>query len=74
MTTMMKTLACLSPLLGLLGSTSYAATWDLAADWNPPGNPNGAWSYGQISGGVFSPLPWTPTGGFYNNQIGLYGI
>jgi len=41
-----------------LSLSDYVQTWDLTADWNPPANPNGAWSYGEISGGVFTPLAW----------------
>jgi len=66
------TMVFLSPLLALLGSSASAQTWDLAADYNPPANPNGPWSYGQINGGVFSTLPWTPLSG-YPNLNGIYG-
>jgi hypothetical protein len=63
---------CITVFLCLLGLSAYANVWDLAADWNPPANPNGPWSYGQISGagGTFTPLPWTSfvtdhTAGYY---------
>jgi hypothetical protein len=28
-------------------SACAGASWDLAGDWNPPANPNGAWAYGN---------------------------
>ena len=41
------------------GSSAHAgASWDLAGDWNPPANPNGAWSYGDYDGGSFVSVPY----------------
>jgi len=69
----MKTLVSISTLIGLLGSSAYATgAWSLAGDWNPPANPNGVWSYGQVVGGVFSTLPWTPVSS--DNTPGVYGV
>jgi len=48
----------------LLGTPGHAQTWDLTGDWNPPANPNGAWTYGEFVGGVFAPLDWR-AGGYY---------
>lgn len=43
-----------------LASTSAMAvgTWDLVGDYLTNTNPNGAWTYGEIPGGVFGPLAW----------------
>jgi len=72
----MKTLACISTLIGLLGSSAYATgTWNLAADWDANvnhANPNGAWSYGQMVGGAFSTQPWSPV--VADNTPGYYGV
>ena len=64
----------IAAVLGAILSQQYAnASWDLTADWNPPANPNVAWSYGEISGagGSFTALAWVP--GNYPNAVGLYG-
>jgi hypothetical protein len=58
--------AALGVSVVLAGQATFAnISWDLAGDWNPPANPNGTWSYGQISGagGAFTPLPWIPVSG-----------
>jgi hypothetical protein len=45
-------------------SSAYAQeSWDLAGDWNPPANPNGAWTYCDYDGGSSSNL----TGGLFVN-------
>jgi hypothetical protein len=42
-------------------SSAYAnQSWDLAGDWNPPGNPSGAWTYGDYDGGSFVNLTYSP--------------
>ena len=47
--------------LFILGTTARAnAPWDLEADWSPPGNPNGTWSYGQYDGGSWVGPAVTP--------------
>jgi len=55
-----------------LGSPAYAQeSWDLAGDWNPPANPNGAWSYGDYDSNTFVYLPYmTDTN---NNVLGGAG-
>ena len=71
----MKTLACISTLIGLLGSSAYATgSWSLAGDYvgGAPNGNNGVWSYGQVIGGVFSTLPWTPVSS--DNTPGVYGV
>jgi hypothetical protein len=43
----------------LLCASAQAQTWDADANWSPPANPNGNWSYGQLSSlGVFTALGW----------------
>ena len=70
----MKTLACISTLIGLLGSSAYASgTWNLTTDWQNDTNPNGAWSYGQINGTVFSQLAWNNLTGTYGDGAGFDG-
>jgi hypothetical protein len=39
-----------------------AVSWDLAGDWNPPANPNGAWTYGDYDGGSFVNLTYETNG------------
>ena len=74
MKTKLKTIVCLSLFLALTDWSARAQTWDLTADWNPPANPNGAWSYGEFNGGVFTPLAWTSDpGNPIPNCSGLYG-
>jgi hypothetical protein len=72
MKTKLKTIVCLSLFLALPGLSAFTQTWDMTADWNPPANPNGAWSYGEINGGVFTPLAWTQVSG-QPNVTGVYG-
>lgn len=53
-----RALSLLFGALIAIGSSARAQSWDLAADWNPPANPNGVWSYGDYDSNVFSPLPY----------------
>ena len=58
------------------GSPAYAqASWDLAGDWNPPANPNGAWTYGDYDSGSFVDLTYATNGaggnGAYVSVSGL---
>jgi hypothetical protein len=55
-------------LSALTLQVSAQSSWNLAADWNPPANPNGAWSYGEMSGGVFVPLAWSGVGCYGNGN------
>jgi hypothetical protein len=57
--------------LTVTNSPTILMQWDLAGDWNPPANPNGAWTYGQIVNGSFSSLPYTS--GAYCNGSGSGG-
>jgi MYXO-CTERM domain-containing protein len=43
----------------VLALGAHGQTWDLEGNWAPPANPNGAWQYGEVDGGVFTPLAWT---------------
>jgi len=72
----MKIVVCISMLIGLLGSSAYATgSWSLVGDWNANlshANPNGAWSYGQVVGGVFSTQPWSSV--VADNTPGYFGV
>jgi hypothetical protein len=91
MRTCLKKLFLVSALISItltLGSSAYAQmNWDLASDWNPPANPNGAWTYGDYDnntfvnltyvGGGYFPAGGAATNGFiYKNLTGIaqYGI
>ena len=51
---------CLFGALSAFGSLAFAGEgWDLASDWNPPQNPNGAWTYGVYDSGSFVDLTYT---------------
>jgi len=54
--------------LALASFTAGAATsWDLAGDFQPPSNPNGAWTYGELQGPAlaFGALAWNaPTNSY----------
>jgi len=52
-----------------LAASASAASWDLATDYAPPTNPNGAWTYGEIPGGSFSALAWNAGTGSYGNGV-----
>jgi hypothetical protein len=47
--TCLTRLVCLVALGVLVAGSSWAATWDLAADFNYTANPNGPWTYGGVS-------------------------
>ena len=50
------------------GSSAYAgASWDLAGDWNPPANPNGAWTYGDYDSNALVNLT------YMSNDVGGAG-
>jgi hypothetical protein len=56
-------LLCMLGAVLAIGSPAYAqASWDLAGDWNPPANPNGAWTYGDYDGGSFVNLSYITNG------------
>jgi hypothetical protein len=69
----MKTLSnCTNLLIASLlvstsASVSAATSWNLATDYAQNANPNGEWSYGEISGSAFSPLSW-------NSPTNSYGV
>ena len=39
-------------------------SWDLAGDWNPPSNPNGAWTYGDYDTNMFVNLTFDTNIGY----------
>jgi hypothetical protein len=48
-----------------------ATNWNLTADYLPAANPNGAWTYGSISGSTFSALAWNaPTSSYGIGAVG----
>ncbi|MGA9451657.1 MAG: hypothetical protein WBW41_10010 [Verrucomicrobiia bacterium] len=54
---------CMLGAVLAFGWSAYAGeSWDLAGDWNPPANPNGAWTYGDYDSGSFTNLTYMTNG------------
>lgn len=61
----LKPLAFALASLTWVASASAVTSWDLATDYAGNLNPNGAWTYGAIPGGSFSPLAWNASSSSY---------
>jgi hypothetical protein len=69
---LMSVAVCLLAI-GPIGAT--ADTWDVAADFSAVANPNSAWTYGYVQGGVFAAYgtPETAGDGAGNSFAGWHG-